>query len=445
MTAVPKANHACGISGEGADRDFSVQQGASAQPDVSVQPCISVRLDEVAVGTIRCESWNTWTLAYQISILRANRQIYCEARGIFHLENFWILVQVNKAGFGKEMKNRGFPVATAVDLWHHIRFPVMKVTVLFLSLESQKQSEALLVAAVHSDRLIRTLWTVKGLSEMEVMIDIQPRHTNNSPDKCYLLRPFERLHNVKRVTILGASDQKNIDELTRSMTTYGINYTLPELLAGTKCLQRCIHEKLWESAIAQAKEQIVFITDCKVVYGKRFTKIEALDPGITMKTAIVHTQSVKEMIIANAIGIAEITLFLRQYENTVRFADRALDLISHASTAQPGTLPVTNFVLRLHYPFPSITGTVTFDGRSTSRVLRIRARAYMGMGQLERAFRDSKKARELLPKHPTPPSVLENLQLRYGRFPSIPPPHPTFESSAFAVNFARAADVMAFD
>lgn len=42
---------------------------------------------EVAVGTIRCESWRSYRIRYQIDFLLTNRQIYREAWAIFQLEN----------------------------------------------------------------------------------------------------------------------------------------------------------------------------------------------------------------------------------------------------------------------------------------------------------------------------------------------------------------------
>lgn len=81
---------------------------------------------EVAVRTIRCQSWRTYTMGYQIAILLTNRQTYREAWGIFQLQNVWTLVRFNKVGVGKEMKDRGFPVASGDNLWRRVKFPVMK-------------------------------------------------------------------------------------------------------------------------------------------------------------------------------------------------------------------------------------------------------------------------------------------------------------------------------
>lgn len=54
-----------------------------------------------------------------------------------------------------------------INLWCNVKFPVMKVKVVFPSLENRKESDTLVVATVHFKQLIRALWTAKGASEME--------------------------------------------------------------------------------------------------------------------------------------------------------------------------------------------------------------------------------------------------------------------------------------
>lgn len=432
-TVVPRANHADGIPGEqGVDHVVSVRPGPSVGRGLHsvwrggfIEPC-----GRVPVGTIRCESWSTWTFAYQISLFRANRQIYLEASGIFHMENFWIIFQVNRLGFGQQLKNRGFPVVaattTAGDLgWrNHIRFPVMKVRVRF-SQQKQGQGDAFLVPAALVKKVVRALWTAEGSSEMEVMLHIQPRRTN-SPEELDLLRPFEKLRSIKRAIIFGASDQKNADDLRGLLTATGdIKYAFRELLAGTRRLQRCLEEQFWEDAIVQAKEQAILVADCKTVYDKRFFGVE---PGISLYRGVVRRQAAKEMIIATAVAIAEITLVLHQYENSVRFADRALDLIFRASMTQLSTSTGA-----------TITGTITFDGQTTALVVGIRTRAITGLRQLERVSLD------VVPQDSMPASMPEVLQVGSAQVPVALPPSPDLQSSALAVNFARAVDVMVFD
>lgn len=136
---------------------------------------------------IRCESWRTYSLGYQVSILRANRQIHHEASSIFHLENSWTTVRINNAGVGKEMKDRGFPVPIADDLLRYIRYPIMEMRVKFLCLEIKKQSDVLVIAVAYLKQRMRVLWTAEGASEMKVRIDLQPPLMKNSPSRRDLL------------------------------------------------------------------------------------------------------------------------------------------------------------------------------------------------------------------------------------------------------------------
>ncbi|MCJ1271253.1 hypothetical protein MMC22_011153 [Lobaria immixta] len=245
------------------DHELKVgSQGAGG--DGSVQP------GEVAVGTIRCDSWRTYTMGYPIAILLTNQQIYREAYGIFQLENMWTIIWFNKTGVGKDMKDHGFPVFSASNLWRHFKFPVLKVTIMFPTLKDQKQSDTLVVATVHLKQVMRALWTAKGASEMEVVIDVQPLRIKNSRCEHCLLQPFFKLRSVKWLVVLGVSEQGYIDDLTLAITTTdGINQTLGELAAGVQRLQQDFDAERWEFAIAKAGKHVVLMADCATAYENR--------------------------------------------------------------------------------------------------------------------------------------------------------------------------------
>lgn len=399
-TSIVKPNHSCRNVAEGT---IEVAE---------------TRSDEVAVGNIRCDSWRAYTFGCQISILRANRQIYREAWGIFHLENFWTIVRVNKAGFGKEMKDRGFLVLPAGDLWLRTGFPVMKVKVDFPSLEDQEQNDVLAVASIHLKQLMRALWTAKGASEMEVMITIQPPLMDKSPSQRDLLEPFFKLRGIKRVSILGVSKQRDIDQLTRKITTTdGLNQTFNELTAGVRRLQRYIKARQWELAIGQAEKHAIRMTDCKTVYGNRFIGIER---GLNNTTAVARGQAALEIIIATAIGFAEVTLCQYEYINTISFVRRALyalHVFSRVSNFLPGNPGTHAIVVPPRYPLLPITGTVPFENEIKCVLLLIRARAYMGIERGEPAMEDIQKARELMPNSMTLVSVSQTWHYMFGPYP----------------------------
>lgn len=352
---------------------------------------------------------------------------------MFHLGNFWTLVQMNKAGFGEEMKNRGFPVATAGDISRHVRFPVMKVRVTYPSLEDQNQSDTFVIATIHLKLLMRALWTAKGASEMELTIHIQPRRTNESPDERNLLRPFLKLRSVKKLTILGVSEQNYIDYLTRSiMKSESINETFAEVRAGIKCLQWHIKAKQWRRALKKAEKHSLLMQDCRTVYGDRFVGV---DLGIGTNSAITRGQAAKEIIVASAMVIAEVSLHLRQYNKTVRFTSRALDLITYRSFIQipnftnPSTF--STLVVPLQNPLAPGTRIVTYDNETKALLHLLRARAYISKRRAASALYDINKARGFMPDSAVLVSVSHAWELNYGPIPtsSAPPPPPPCSTS----------------
>lgn len=377
----------------------------------------SLLSDGVAVGTIRCEPWRTYTSAYQISVLRANRQTYCEAWGIFQLENFWTFVEVNKPGVGKELKDRGFPIKTGVDLRRYVKFPVMQVMAIFPSLEGQQQRDTFLVAAVHLKQLVRVLWTANGASEMKVTIDVQPPPTNNSPSEGYLLRPFFKLRNIKELVVFGVSERRYIDELTRAITTMdGINQALNELTAGVKNLQRYIMEKRWGHAIAQAEKHSMLMFDCQMVYGNR---LRGIGCSLSIQAIIARWHDENEIEIATAIGLAEVTFYLRDFDSTIRFANVAF---GHANNAICDTATVMSALsLPIDLQIPSHTNILPSVAETKCIIHLIRARAHMGLQQAQLAFDDIRSAREYMPTSMMLVSVTEACQEMFGPIPCFPP------------------------
>lgn len=388
------------------DDDSGGNFGKRAVGDIPVQP------NEVAIGTIRCGPWRKYILEYQFSILRVNRQINFEAWGIFYLENFWVVVVVNKAGFGREMKDRGFPVTITGDLWSHIRSPVMEVEVLFPSLEGQKQCDAFVMAAAHLYGLTRALWTAKGASEMKLQIRLQPPITNSSPSELNLLRQFFSLRIIKQVSLLGVSKQKYKDLFKRTNTTTdGLNKAFHDLAAGIRHLRRYMVAERWGHASMQVEKHVMLLTDCGIVYGSRFLGIE---PGLDIITAIARSVVAKAIIVATNMGIAEVSLQQRLFGQTINFAGRAIELLSRASVVERAN---PSIVVPSNHPLLVLADTITYDIKSTQSFTHLmRASAYMNMRQGKRALQDIKKARELRPNSLLAASMSQTWKKTFGPF-----------------------------
>lgn len=403
---------------------------------------------EVVTGTVRCPSWRTYKLGYQVSILRANRQIYREALNIFHLDNFWTLVRVNKAGFGEEMKACGIPVATAGDISRHVKFPVLKVEVTFPSLKEQKQSDSFVMATVHLKHLVRALWTVKGASEIELTIDIQPRRTNKSPAERSLLRPFSKLRSINKITVLGVSNQRHNDRLTGAiMKPTTINQTYAELTAGIKCMQLYIKAGKWRCAIEMAEKHLLLMYDCRTVYGNRFL---GFDTGISMHTSMIRGRAAREIMVASAKALGEIALYLGQYNNTVRFACRAINLISRRSIIQVFSPPnpanaapaTVSVVLPPPNPLRSVTNTINYDDRTKSFLHLLLAQGYMGMGKAAVALWNINRARDFVPDSAMLTGVSHAWEVAYGPVPTDLPPFPPPSAPEYASLTSAFADAV---
>lgn len=377
----------------------------------------SVEPDEVAVGTIRCQSWRTYRMKYQIAILLTNRQTYRDTWGMFQLENMWALVHFNKANVGKEMKDNGFPVASGDNLWLHVKFPVMKVTVVFPGLEDQKQSDTLVVATIYLKQLVRALWTAKGASEMDITIHVQPPHIKNPPDERYFLEPFFQLRSIKRLVVLGVSEQEHIDDLTRAITTTdGINQTLGELATGIKRVQQDVEAERWEPAIAQAEKYYILLADSKIAYEDLYSVV---DPSTSTNSAIVRKQVAQEIVIAIAIAGAQLTFHSGDYANSIDFASRAFTLTSRAASIlqHVTTIDPTTVVVHPSHQLPPLTGVMTHRNEVVGDMALLGARAYMSTQQSEAAFTDIEIAGKLMPNSVKVALASQDWQALFGEFP----------------------------
>ncbi|MCJ1462916.1 hypothetical protein MMC07_001520 [Pseudocyphellaria aurata] len=380
-------------------------------PDEVANHVGSVQPENEADGTVRCECWRPYTLSYQISILRVNRQIYRETWGIFNLENFWTIVQINKAGFGKQMKDLGFPVA-AVGECHHIRFPVMTASVTFPSLQDKRETDTLAVATIHLDQLMHGLWTAKGSSTMDVSFHLEPRRTTRSPSEADLLRPLFKLRSIKKVVMItGVSGPAYANELTSTITTTnGLRQAVDELTAGIRRVQELITAKQWVQVTTTAEIHVVFLHDCRVVYGQRFI---GTVPGLNIHTAITRRQTCRAIYVATAVVMAQLAFHRRQYAKTVQITSTMLDLIARPSVVQPMQPANPNVIAAPQHP---ITISNPQEAEMTYFLLLFRARAYIATGKKSRrAMNDLERAGELKPGSKTVDIVKRLWQNAFGR------------------------------
>lgn len=142
------------------------------------------------------------------------------------------------------------------------------------------------------------------------------------------------------------------------------------------------------------------------MYGLRLIGVE---PGIDTITAFVRQQIAKEIKLAVALAIGEVTLYMGQYASTVRFADRGLSRM----------LGVSVIFFPIIHSHHSFTGTITSLEEAKYHIYLVRACAYIGMQRAEDAFRDINAAAELMPNSVMLASVYQDWEARFGPLPSF--------------------------
>ena len=311
------------------------------------------------------------------------------------------------------MKDLGFPIMMADNLWVRFRFPVMKVTVIFPGLHDQGKCDAFLIATIHLKQLVRVLWTAKGSSEIVVLIEVQPRLTNNSPSERRLLRPFFQLVGIKKVIVTGVSNQRHIAQLRSAITT-GINVAQTHifLMGSIRFLRECVTAQRWEDAMVQTERHSIFIADCRIVFGNRLFGIES---GLDVNTTMGRRRTAVEIFVATALANAEITLHLQIYTKAIRFASKALTYISLEHVYYATIAATLGIIAPVHhYALLPLNGTAASLNQFKCYMLCLRARAYIGNGRASRAARDINDARELMPTSVMLAAVFEDWRARFG-------------------------------
>lgn len=271
-----------------------------------------------AVGTLRCH--NVWreTQEYCTEILRVNKQVHEEAAAIFLNENNWITVNVNKSGFGAEMKRRGFGVLYCGNL-DHIEYPILKVSINFPSLRSRRETDTFLMSVALLNRLPRALWTTVGMREMEIRLELHPIFASISQEKeDNVLYCFYRLRGVRKAILVGGNQEKHKTMIPIELTTPHVDAN--DILQDLKVMVG-IFNAGWKRGQRQeiadlAEITIAFLSDCYKVYGTEF---------ISTNDQAFH--DICSATIRLAEGIAEARMDLGQYHSVIKYSNYAMKIL----------------------------------------------------------------------------------------------------------------------
>ena len=272
---------------------------------------------DAEVGTIRCE--NVWieTPGYNMTMLRVSQQVYDEAWAVFSKENSWITITVNKAGYGADMKSRGFGVIYCGTL-DHITQPVLKIRVNFPSLEPRKEEDTFLMSASGLSWLPRALWMTVGMKEMDLRIEMHRVFAGLPAEKeDDFLDCFYQIHGIRKATLVGGIQDTHKTRIPSELTTpHGdADDILQDLVLilgvfndGWERGERHVIAELAEAAIA-------FLSDCFKIYGITFI-IENVEVF----------NKIGQVTIRLAEGIAKARTELKQHESVIKYSTYAMGI-----------------------------------------------------------------------------------------------------------------------
>ncbi|KAI9698804.1 MAG: hypothetical protein M1836_003914 [Candelina mexicana] len=149
---------------------------------------------------------------FQTAILRVNSQIHKEAIGILYNDNLWVAVTVNDPLFSENMKAAGFPVICCSPVDHITKSKSsLKVAIRFpYNTKPPNDMRAFLLAHDSLPGLVRALWLTRGMRDLVVALDlipvVHPQYTKMIEE--HLLAPFEQLKGIKRLFVLGTTQEK---------------------------------------------------------------------------------------------------------------------------------------------------------------------------------------------------------------------------------------------
>lgn len=313
--------------------------------------------DDFDIGTIRCQNIWIHRHEYHTTILRVSRQVNKEASAIFFNENNWIIVRVNKSGFGKSLKTRGFGVISS-GRTDQIEHPILKLSVTFPSLGPKKETDSFLMTPSGIHQLPRALWTVKGMSEIRLTIDLHPVFASLAPEKeDGILYCLYQLRGISKVVLNGVNQDKHKTGLPRELTTTHVdaNDILEDLKTSLYCSEQGYKGGNMTELADHAESGIAFLADCHKVYGVGFIagKEETHEAicGVTVQLAS---------------GIARARFPVQEYRSVVKYSTLAMRI-----------LPISNNL--------------------KTDLLLLRAKAFSALDLNTKALGDLLEARELMP------------------------------------------------
>ena len=180
------------------------------ESSVDSEPFSDWQPNQARIGDPLCRNWAIHEIGLQVSLLRTNRQIYEEAKGIFR-ETDWIHVRANRCGLTQDLRERGFPVIACPR--KKLAAPFLKLKLDFESLRHGSCTDSFALPDCFSAQLYRILFNLKALVELDLTITLDLNCLRRSQVD---LVPFYMISRVRSLRALGACPENVASFLQRA-------------------------------------------------------------------------------------------------------------------------------------------------------------------------------------------------------------------------------------
>ena len=314
-------------------------------------------------GTVRTHSILKYTLGFQLQLLRVNRQIYEEASSIFKGENGWVIVDVNKTGFGQDLEDHGYAVIYRTPHGRKtIEHPVLRISITFIGPDTAGGSDTFILSTAGINQLPRALWTLQHRSLMKIFYESSPDHTNHPAAARKVVRALSRLwtHSVLRRNLPPAGGCAHLPNWLPEGPPENGDVIALELSHARRVIQQYRRDGNARKAMHLCEKSMAYLADCYLLYGRH------------VNTGIATTRTIAVRIVSIAIPLAEIQMALRNYAAVIKHCTYVLRLgmtsFNTATSPPPMLLALTP--------------------QTKARICMMRAHAYVHLGRRRDAWMD---------------------------------------------------------
>ena len=328
-------------------------------------------------GTIRTHSVLKYTLGFQLQLLRVNRQIYEEASSIFNGENGWVVVDVNKTGFGQDLEDHGYAVIYRKPNGRKIiEYPVLRISITFIGSHTIGGSDSFILSTAGINQLPRALWTLQNCNLMRIFYETSPDYTNHPAAARKVVRALSRLwtYSIIRHNLPPPGGRLHLPNWLPEGPPESGDVIALELLNARRVIEQYRRGGNAPKVVSLCEKSMAYLVGCYQLYG-----------DLHVNTSVKTTRTIAGRIFNIALLLAEAQVALCRYEAVIKYCTYTIMLGNASFNAPPS--PTTAWL-----------GLVAVKQATKARIFLMRGCAYAKLGNRVDAWVDHDNAWDLIPQ-----------------------------------------------